>query len=869
MSKIDLDPITSGYNLSKINANFQKVEDELNNKVLYRNSPTGEPNSMSSNLDMNGNKILNVVTGTGPSDLATRGYVDEEIAEERVYVDQQLYLVNSELDTKYDKTGGPVFGDINLNGHKLIGASEVQTSKTSTSILEINGVPVIPGNSVIDPYNGTREALRRSYAEAGYNLVDGSFEAGGTLVNANDVLLQERTGKAFSGPAGDVAPGTDPTLPGSGYVPRTDVTLRSDLNVVVKVFESVASMYADATLIVGQKCRTLGYYALGDGGGNHYEIVVAATGTDDGGSFIDLDNGLQAKGLFLNNIINVRQFGAKGDGISDDASALNNCINFCRTFKADIQIKAGSYLCTKSINMTSNGSRPITLVGEGKLTSNLIFDLDEPYPALDATDNKRGGIYNLNMYTKTTSLDTCTLLLAETMATGMNLFRIDECHISNYSDNAKASLVGICSDQLQITNSEVRATGLSAEGGFVLDGSNKLGIVSKYKTIGLFGSDLTYISGFNSQFVAGHGPAIDITGYTEVSMITCYFADLVAGSSYGMVRLKGNGRAVHPKFINCRSENQSPVKTTPVFYIEDGYIENGEFSGTYTAGVNGAMFAGPGSLYQCKIDASVGANPLFDNFGPLIDCTLNITGGSRTIGTVANISSWANLTCIGRVATLPELLGAFSTIPGLKIQSAALSTSTSSKMVKESLYSGVIFPRADSPLNYRKGFSSGTNVLSVSSYTGGSGFQQVASLTVSPAILYSTAAAGDLGLPHVDIELFGEIASTAEVNGTITLTLTQGVNTLTLATLGSIPAGAGGFKVLIRLMKVGSTALMCMSELEYAPSGTGGTKLGSITRANPTAYNMSAEITDNFIVGLKVNNSGSNPIGNVYAYLVG
>lgn len=227
MSKIDLDPITSGYNLSKINANFQKIEDELNNKVLYRNSPTGEPNGMSSNLDMNGNKILNVVTGTSPSDLATRGYVDEEIAEERVYVDQQLYLVNSELDTKYDKTGGPVFGDINLNGHKLIGASEVQTSKTSTSILEINGVPVVPGNSVIDPYNGTREALRRSYAEAGYNLVDGSFEAGGTLVNANDVLLQERTGKAFSGPVGTVAAGTNPAS--GGFVDKSGGLLRHEL----------------------------------------------------------------------------------------------------------------------------------------------------------------------------------------------------------------------------------------------------------------------------------------------------------------------------------------------------------------------------------------------------------------------------------------------------------------------------------------------------------------------------------------------------------------------------------------------------------------------------------------------------------------
>ena len=60
----------------------------------------------------------------------------------------------------------------------------------------------------------TRESLRRSYAEAGYNLVDGSFEVGGTLVNANDVLLQERTGKAFAGPAGVVAAGTDPASGG-------------------------------------------------------------------------------------------------------------------------------------------------------------------------------------------------------------------------------------------------------------------------------------------------------------------------------------------------------------------------------------------------------------------------------------------------------------------------------------------------------------------------------------------------------------------------------------------------------------------------------------------------------------------------------
>ena len=35
----------------------------------------------------------------------------------------------------------------------------------------------------------TRKTIQRFASESGFNLVDGSFEVGGTLVNANDVLL--------------------------------------------------------------------------------------------------------------------------------------------------------------------------------------------------------------------------------------------------------------------------------------------------------------------------------------------------------------------------------------------------------------------------------------------------------------------------------------------------------------------------------------------------------------------------------------------------------------------------------------------------------------------------------------------------------
>ena len=69
---IELDDITSGYNLSKINTNFQKVEDYINDKVLHRaeTGVVGE-SKMEKALDMDGNNILNAKVGGIPlSDIA-------------------------------------------------------------------------------------------------------------------------------------------------------------------------------------------------------------------------------------------------------------------------------------------------------------------------------------------------------------------------------------------------------------------------------------------------------------------------------------------------------------------------------------------------------------------------------------------------------------------------------------------------------------------------------------------------------------------------------------------------------------------------------------------------------------------------------
>lgn len=78
--KLDLATILSGFNLSKINNNFTDIENELQDKVLYRDNPVGEPNAMENVIDMNSNKIINLGAPTLPSDAARLVDVQDAIA---------------------------------------------------------------------------------------------------------------------------------------------------------------------------------------------------------------------------------------------------------------------------------------------------------------------------------------------------------------------------------------------------------------------------------------------------------------------------------------------------------------------------------------------------------------------------------------------------------------------------------------------------------------------------------------------------------------------------------------------------------------------------------------------------------------------
>lgn len=70
--KITLTNLSSGYqSVAQLNANFQSIEDALNNSVLWRDDvPSGADNTISNEIDMNSNRLRNLPAPESETDAA-------------------------------------------------------------------------------------------------------------------------------------------------------------------------------------------------------------------------------------------------------------------------------------------------------------------------------------------------------------------------------------------------------------------------------------------------------------------------------------------------------------------------------------------------------------------------------------------------------------------------------------------------------------------------------------------------------------------------------------------------------------------------------------------------------------------------------
>ena len=172
-------------------------------------------------------------------------------------------------------------------------------------------------------------------------------------------------------------------------------------------FDTVADMKQATNLIDGSFASTYGYYSINDGGAGKYKIrIVNTNDIIDEGSIIRINDTLVAE-LINNKIVNVKQFGAKTDGISDDTSYINNAIKYlARNNGGTLEgIKNTTSLIDNTIylldkitylftnyTLKGNGNNTIMITGKYDVDSN---ELIETYSMGEHFVESAGGYINV------------------------------------------------------------------------------------------------------------------------------------------------------------------------------------------------------------------------------------------------------------------------------------------------------------------------------------------------------------------------------------------------------------------------------------------------------------------------------------------
>lgn len=276
MSKVELDDITTGFQSTTVtNANSAKVEDELNNKVLYRNNPTGEPNQMESNLDMNSKRVLNLPRAIDGQEPATKQQLDEAVinsvdgvvdADVVPYTDNQAnadYVGPSirrlENEAILDRpTLASAVADATLVVGNALNIAERTTGNGGGAMWDV----VLSSTVTENPYNivqctgvGTLSLVLRE----GVNISADAFGAGDGVVG-DSAAIQAANDSLVSGPSGggtiELTSGNNYTLT-TGIVINPNVTLDCKYALCTYTGNGVAFTLGNSDTVLSSNCRIL------------------------------------------------------------------------------------------------------------------------------------------------------------------------------------------------------------------------------------------------------------------------------------------------------------------------------------------------------------------------------------------------------------------------------------------------------------------------------------------------------------------------------------------------------------------------------------------------------------------------------------
>jgi hypothetical protein len=247
--------------------------------------------------------------------------------------------------------------------------------------LNLQDADSFPAESIEANHDKLVMVAQRLYELATRSLraPDGDVFASGIL---NYLPSQQERGGMFLSFDDDghpiVAAGTSADLgPVSSYIntlldDASASAARSTLQVPGRVTTITALKNIDsATLTTGDLVIVEGYYASGDGGGGVYWWDGASSTSDNGGTILQPTAGGTGRWKLLHTgTVTVLQFGAKGDGVTNDKTAIQAAITYATANNQHVHIPGfiasgteAVYLCTSQVSIPANRTFKLTMNG--------------------------------------------------------------------------------------------------------------------------------------------------------------------------------------------------------------------------------------------------------------------------------------------------------------------------------------------------------------------------------------------------------------------------------------------------------------------------------------------------------------------------